>query len=376
MSRLRCTKSSSLAGHERAVFAQSLQQQGLTLDIWDLFEEWVVLSTARVEFFYLKVHDEADLAGLGLFLRIRPVDLRTSYSRLRRSALWSGIAAGVSVLSGSCLYVSFRNLVTCNLTRPFFSRKPEIGDQVMEAILGWLKERDDADMVSIVDTSEHEAIYRRGGFTCFPTSSEAFFDVTRYEDISQYLAAHRSLRRNLARRKDRVKTEIMPGPVSATDRAQVKTCVECSAGLSKVNNPCQRFFEEHIFDTDVFNSDKYVHIRVRVDGVVAGFHIFQVCGTHMGGVLGGFNREHTRNNFVYERVIVASLQYAIERGLTNVHYSLVDNRTKQRLVPSREPCGVYFFSSNAMNRKVFKSTYKYSDMYDLYLLDGEEKARG
>jgi hypothetical protein len=37
---------------------------------------------------------------------------------------------------------------------------------------------------------------------------------------------------------------------------------------------------------------------------------------------------------------------------------------------------VYFFSSNAMNRKVFKSTYKYSDMYDLYLLDGEEKARG
>jgi hypothetical protein len=373
MSLLRCTKSSSLASQERAVFAHGLEQQGLALDIWDLFEEWVVRSTAKVEFFYLKVHDGVDLVGLGLFLRIRPFDMRTSYSRLRHSALWSRVAAGVSVLSGNCLYVSFRNLVTSNLARPFFCRETEIGDQVMEAILGWLEERDDADMVSIVDTSVHEEIYRRGGFTCFPTSSEAFFDVTRYEDVSQYLAAHRSLRKNLARRKNRVKTEIMPGPVCAPDRAQVKACVECSARLSKVNNPCQQFFEEHIFDTDVFNSDKYVHIRVRVDGVVAGFHIFQVCGTRMGGVLGGFNREYTRNNFVYERVVVASLRYAIEQGLTRVQYSLVDNRTKQRLVPSRQPCAVYFFSNNALNRKVFESTYKYSDMYDLHLLEGEEK---
>jgi hypothetical protein len=135
------------------------------------------------------------------------------------------------------------------------------------------------------------------------------------------------------------------------------------------SGPPPSVIEDHIFDTDVFNTDQYVHIRVRVDGRIAGFHIFQVCGRHMGGVLGGFNRDYTRNNFVYERVIVASLRYALDQGLEQVHYSLVDNHTKQRLVPSREPCSVYFFSTNAMNRKVFELTYKYGDMYDLSLLE-------
>ena len=72
---------------------------------------------------------------------------------------------------------------------------------------------------------------------------------------------------------------------------------------------------------------------------------------------------------MYERVIVASLQYAIEHGLTQVHYSLIDNHTKLRLVPQREPCSVYFFSANRMNRKVFASTYRYGDMHELYLLE-------
>jgi hypothetical protein len=366
---LRCSKDRSLTPQEKVLFSPRLAQQGMAPNVWDLFGEWVERSTDNVEFFYLKVHDGSELVGLGLFLRIRPYDLRTSYARLRRSVWWSKLAAGVSVLSGNCLYVSFRNLFTSNLTRPFFGRAAEVEDEVLVAMAGWLKEQDDADMVSIVDTSIHDELYRRAGFTSFPTSSEAYFDVTQYEDISQYLAGHRSLRKNLARRKDRVHTEIATGPVSAKDREQVKACVGCSVRLSKVNNPCQQFFEDHIFDTDVFNTDQYVHIRIRVDGRIAGFHIFQVCGRHMGGVLGGFNREYTRNNFVYERVIVASLRYAIDQGLEQVHYSLVDNHTKQRLVPSREPCGVYFFSSNAMNRKVFELTYKYGDMYDLYLLE-------
>ena len=369
MSPLSCSKDRSLSAKEKAAFVPRLERQGLTTDIWDLFGEWAERSTDSVEFFYLKVHEGPVLVGLGLFLRIRPYDLRTSYARLRRSRLWSTLAAGVSVLSGNCLYVSFRNLITSNITRPFFCSEEQQHDAVMGAILRWLKDRDDADMVSVVDTSNHADLYRRAGFTCFKTSSEASFDVTQYDDLSQYLAGHRSLRRNLARRKDRVLTEITTGPVSGADLEQIRACVACSAKLSMVNNPCQRFFEDHIAHTSVFTSHRYVHIRVRVDGHIAGFHIFQICGAHMGGVLGGFNRDYTRNNFVYERVIVASLQYAIEHGLTQVHYSLIDNHTKLRLVPQREPCSVYFFSANRMNRKVFASTYRYGDMHELYLLE-------
>ena len=90
--------------------------------------------------------------------------------------------------------------------------------------------------------------------------------------------------------------------------------------------------------------------------------------TH-GGVLGGFSREHTRSNFVYERVIVASLDYAIKEGLDRIHYSLVDNLTKLRLVENLEPCRLYVYASGALNRKMFALTYKHSDMYSLFLLE-------
>jgi hypothetical protein len=351
------------------VFANALEQQGLCLNIWDLFEEWVRRSTRNVSFFYLKVHKGPELVGLGLFLRIRPVDLSTSYSLFRGSASWSKVAAVLSTLGGTCAYLTFRNLVTSNLARTFFCRASEMEDEVLAAILRWLKEQKDADLVSAVDTTAQHDVFMRAGFTAYPSSSEAFLEATKYRDVSEYLERHRSLRKNLARRKTRITTEVAWGPVSVEDRRQSMACVACSAGLSRVNTPCQQFFEDNIAGTEVFDSDKYLHIRIRVDGRIAGFHIFQVCGSHMGGVLGGFDRAYTRNNFVYERVVVASLDYAIKQGLERVHYSLVDNLTKLRLVESLEPCQVYFFSKSRLNRKAFDLTYRHSDMYQLYEME-------
>ncbi|MBT3220955.1 MAG: hypothetical protein HN348_17865 [Proteobacteria bacterium] len=371
MDTFRCSHDTSLSKEEKALFSGYLQRHGLSDNIWDLFEEWVSRSTPEVGFFYLKVHDGADLVGLGLFLRIKPFDLRTSYAKLRGSGFPSKLGGAISALTNNCVYLSFRNLITSNLSRPFFCRDTEMEQEVLGAMLRSLRGQSDADMVSIVDTALHDDLYRQEGFTKYPSSSEAYLDVTKYTDISQYLGEHRSLKKNLARRKKRVQTEIEAGPVSKVDRQEMMACVECSAGLSRVNNPCQQFFEDNIWDTDVFNSDKYLHIRVRVDGRIAGFHIFQVCGSRMGGVLGGFNRDYTRNNFVYERVIVASLDYAIQEHLERVQYSLVDNQTKLRLVESREPCGLYFYSSSRLNRKVFDLTYKFGDVYDLFLLESK-----
>jgi hypothetical protein len=89
----------------------------------------------------------------------------------------------------------------------------------------------------------------------------------------------------------------------------------------------------------------------------------------MGGVLGGFNRDHSRKSFAYERVIVNSLDYAIKNNIKRIHYSLIDNYTKLRLIDSLEPCGLYFYSRNRLNRKVFELTSKFGDVYQLYLLE-------
>ena len=381
-----CKKATSLTEEEKRAFAGHLERHELSGNVWDLFAEWVARSTPRVHFFYLKAYlergsssngtpdeqparEEEQLVGLALFLKLKPFDLRSSYSGLRKNAILNTLAGGVSALSRNCVYVSFRNLITSNLTRPFFFQEPELENAIMRAFLVFLKNEKEADMITIVDTRAQDRLYEMEGFRSYPSSSEAYLDATKYEDVSAYLGEHQSLRKNLRRRNNTVSTSVRQGPLSGAEMEQIKACVGCSIDNSRVNNPCQKFFEENVFDTEVFTSDKYTHILVHVEGTIAGFHTFQVCGSHMGGVLGGFDRRYSKNNFLYERVIVASLDHAIRNGLSRVHYSLVDNLTKLRLVESLEPCGLYFFSRNPLNRKMFQLTHRYGDVYQLSLLE-------
>lgn len=366
---MHCERDTSLTSEEREVFRGHLEREKLSAGVWDLFDEWVARSTPQASFFYLKTYLDTALVGLALFSRVKPVDLRASYSALRNNPLLSRLAGSLSALASNCLYVSYRNLITSNLTRPFFFREPAMEGEIMEAVLAWLKVQAEPDMVILIDTATCDPIYQKEGFRKYPCPSEAYLDVTKYRDVSGYLAEHRSLRRNLRRASGTVTTSVRRGPLSNEEIAQVRACVDCSVANSRVNTPSQTFFEDSIFDTEVFRSDKYVHVLARVRNQIAGFHTFQVCGAHMGGVLGGFHRDYTRNTFLYERVIVGSLDYAITKGLTHVHYSLIDNHTKLRLVESREPCGLYFFSRNALNRKVYQLTYGYSDIHELYLLE-------
>jgi len=364
-----CKKDTSLTTEEKEVFRSHLEHEKLSDSVWDLFGEWVARSTPEVQFFYLKAYLNTDLVGLGLFLRVKPVDLRTSYSGLRNNALLSRVAEGLSALVSDCLYISFRNLITSNLTRPFFFREPGMQGAIMQAFLAWLRDQAEADMVTLIDTATCDPLYERAGFRKYACPSEAYLDVTKYREVAEYLVEHRSLRKNLRRAERAVTTSVQRGPLSAAEIEQVRACAECSVAHSRVNTPCQTFFEENIFATAVFTSDKYMHVLVRVEGKIAGFHTFHVCGSHMGGVLGGFNRAYSRNNFLYERVILGSLEYAITEGLARVHYSLIDNHTKLRLVESREPCGLYFFSRSTLNRKVFQLTYRYSDVHELAALE-------
>lgn len=370
-----CTKDTTLTEEEKGVFSEHLKQQGLSDNVWDLFGEWVARSTSRTSFFYLKVFRNDELVGLGLFLKITPYDLRSSYSWLRSGTFLSRLAGGLSALSSNCAYISFRNLITSNLTRPFFYREPTMANDLMEAILTYLKNEKEADMVIIVDTSIHDDIYQVEGFVKYPCPSEAWLDAAKYNDISEYLREHQSLKKNLSRRDKAVRSEVQRGPLPDTDKAQMKACIECSAKNSKVSLPFQEFFEENIFETAVFNSNKYVHILVRVGSVIAGFHTFQVSGSNMGGVVGGFNRDYSQKNFVYERVIVASLDYAIKNNIQRVCYSLIDNYTKLRLVNSLEPCSLYFYSRSPLNRKIFKLTHRFGDIYNLHLLEEQRKKR-
>ena len=97
-----CKQDISLTDEEKAVFAGHLEREALSNNIWDLFEEWAARSTPGVGFPYLKAYRGDELIGLGLFLRVKPVDLRTSYSKLRSNRFLSGLFSVISTLSNNC----------------------------------------------------------------------------------------------------------------------------------------------------------------------------------------------------------------------------------------------------------------------------------
>ncbi len=369
MNTVYCKKEISLTKEEKEVFAEHLKQEGLSDNIWDLFEEWVDRSTSKVNFLFLKVYQDDSLIGLGLFVKIKPFDLGTSYSSFRKNAFVKKLTSIISAISSNCVYISMRNLITSNLTRPFFYKKPEMEDTIMKAILTYLKKEKGVDMITIVDTSANETHYQEAGFSIYPSSSEAYFDATKYTVISEYLNEHKSLKKNLKRKRNIVTTEVIRGPISKSDQKQITECLDRSIKESRVNTPSQQFFEDNIFETEVYNSDKYTHIFIRVDDRIVGFHTFQISGKNMGGVLGGFGRNYSRKILPYERIMVASLDYAIKNNIKKVQYSLVDNYTKLRLVNALEPCGLFFYSKNPMNRFVFNKTHKIGDVFKLHLLE-------
>ncbi|MBU3915290.1 hypothetical protein KKA14_07125, partial [bacterium] len=149
MKGIHCRKESSLTLEEKDIFDAHFKQQEISNNIFDVFSEWVARSSPKVNFFYLKVFQDDELIGLGLFLKVKPFDMRTSYSGVRKNAILNKIFSVISTLSANCVYISFRNLITSNITRPFFYKSLEMEETVMSAILEYLKKEKDADMVSV-----------------------------------------------------------------------------------------------------------------------------------------------------------------------------------------------------------------------------------
>jgi hypothetical protein len=120
-----------------------------------------------------------------MFVQIKPFDLRASCARLRRTGSLAKLGGLISRLTNNCVIVSFRNLVTSNHTRTFFFRDHDVEPAAMGAMLSYLEADKTANMVTIVATASHQYLYEVAGFEASPSSSEAWFDVSRQRDVAE-----------------------------------------------------------------------------------------------------------------------------------------------------------------------------------------------
>jgi hypothetical protein len=361
---LHCREDTVLEPEEKKIFNVFLQENELSEDIFTFFQSLVGLSTQQDQFVFIKVFAEDVLVGLAMFARVRGNPLSQSLNAKFRAH--SCIATIGNVLR-STLYFSMHSISSPGLPRAFIYRDRNHEEAVSEAILSWLKTKKDANFVIIIDSAKKSDLYSRNSFLCLPFSSDSWIDVTRYESLADYLSLHKQTRKHISKfqRRRNVTVEKLRGDVPEEIKRGMAECLECSIRHSKSLLPVQNFFNENVFRTALFTSDRYIHFVIRVDGLIAGFSTRLSCDRNLIGIMGGYNRELVGNVPVYDLMIVSTLDYCIEHKYKRLVYGVVDNYTKARLMDTFRGLRFYAYSRNPLSRLLLKHTYRFSSAYEL-----------
>ena len=373
-SSIHCREESVLTAEEKQRFSGFFQEQGISADIFLFFESLVGLSTDEHRFVFVKAFAGDELVGLAMFARIAGQSLYGSLNaRLRKYAFLERLGS----MMRSTVYFSMHIIATPGLPRSFLYVDKGLQDAVNEAILSWAREKLDADTVIIFDAAEASKLYARNSFACLPFSSDSWIDVPRYEGVDDYLSLHKPTRKKLARfrRRRNVEVETLRGAVPEETMKGMIACLMCSYRHSKGILPIQEFYNANLLKTALFESDRFIHFVIRVDGEIAGFSTRLLCGKSVIGIIGGYNRELPGKMPVYDLMIATTLDFCIRNGYTRLVYGLVDNHTKARLMDSFREQKFYSYSRNPLLGLLMKRAYRLLSGYDLHRIDAEARER-
>lgn len=156
-------------------------------------------------------------------------------------------------------------------------------------------------------------------------------DCTRYQDIADYLAGHKRLRRHLRdHRRAGGSVHVHEGPVDAALAVQFARLVAATyryhGGIGRwqfneyAYSACRSFF---------LNCLDAVHIYTTRGDAVTGLQSFVRHRDRLELSEGGFDRS-APNHHAYEAIIAESISYAVEHGLERLGYGGIWNEGKDR----------------------------------------------
>jgi hypothetical protein len=371
---IRCSEEPVLTSEEKRRFTAFFRKFGLSEDIFIFFESLVALSTDEERFSFVKALSGDELVGLAMFARITGHNLFNSLnSRLRKYTFLEKLGR----VMASTVYFSMHAVSSPGLPRSFLYTDESLRDGVNEAILSWVKEKRDVDTVIIFDSAREWEVYSNSSFLCLPFSSDSWLDVSRYETVDDYLSLHKPTRKKLARFRKRknVEVETYHGEVPEEIMKGMVACLLCSYRHSKGLLPVQDFFNANLLRTALFESDRFIHFVIRVDGHIAGFSTRLLCGESLIGIIGGYNRELSGRSPVYDFMIATTLEFCIRNDYKRLVFGVVDNHTKARLMDSFREQKFYFYSRNPLLRLLMKHAYRFLSAHDLHRIDAQARER-
>jgi hypothetical protein len=75
-----------------------------------------------------------------------------------------------------------------------------------------------------------------------------------------------------------------------------------------------------------------VHFIARIDGMFVGYHSFVVSGAALHCLSGAFDRTRNTAYHAYENLIVESIRFCLDHGLTTIDYGPIMNPSKVKMM--------------------------------------------
>lgn len=319
-----CAYSFTLTGDpitapEYAVLEPDLRSLGLGPEVRDVWNATLQAHSAASVPLILRAYRDGALRGIAGIIECR----RPS------GALFDGLAATVMDRLGPPQFYWCRvgNLVDASSNVGFVA-KGESRDEFVGAALRELMKRYLSGTVI-----EPGPCVAGAGYVATPLFDHGNLDVPGAGLVEAWTTQHRNLRRKIAKFRNKGGTvQVVRGPLRPEDLAGIMRCLASLRTWLQV--PFQDIYGAMVAQASRLDSADIIHILVRLDDAVAGYHSFAESPTTLHALSGAFDRNRLSNYHAYENMIIETARYCAEHGKTRVEFGPVLNDTKKTMMTS------------------------------------------
>jgi hypothetical protein len=197
-----------------------------------------------------------------------------------------------------------------------------------------------------------------------PGIDAGFIEVDQFTSVDEYVKLRKNLRKKMNAFRNKGGTvDITHGALSQQEREAIESLYDTMQHRALV--PYQDIFARLVGNVATIDDPNMVHIVTRLNSDIVGYHSFYVGGRTLHCLSGGFDRTLKSTYHAYENLIIESVRYCLEHGLSLINYGPALNETKIKLMTSFQTFNIHIYPryrlmrwpfAKLLNRSVFNTS--------------------
>mgnify|MGYP000450401136 CR=1 FL=1 len=354
----RITHSSDrLTPEEKKVFQSHLAMLDLDESIWSVYDAFLQTASDGSVPQILRVHDQDNLLAAIYLMKCKDHGETLTSSRwLQRMIRNSGMPVYIWMKSG---------IAAENFTNPGFINK-KATNLGIEELIPLIKKK--FVLLFIHDLEKNARLFPNAAKFWYPDNG--IIKTKDYSDIQHYLGRHKNLKKKLRHyNKYGGRVEIIKGRLDENLQQKIKNAVLSTSRHSLFKLPYQENYANMCLSSARIADGHILHFVCRGDREFYGYHSFIELKDRLYCMNGAFNRNLPTTHHAYENMIYRSVEYALEKGLSEIHYGPVLNETKKRMMETFIPTQLYFYSSIRGMEKLLSPLLKRSRLQNTKMME-------